>query len=161
MKYNAKYGRWFSKDGLIYRYDDKLDKLILCSARISKSGYNRAFDSNRKEFRPCRAIWETFNGEIPDGYEIDHFNTIRTDDRLDNLRCVTHVENMNNPITKEKHAKANREHRRKFRGHHQKIVSDFGRKYFEHYGLHFVDDRKLYNRECVYYHRHGKCSWEA
>lgn len=161
MKYNPKYGRWFSKSGLIYRYDAKLDKLVLCSAGISKKGYNRAFDSKRKEYRPCRAIWETFNDEIPEGYEIDHINTIRTDDRLENLRCVTHIENMNNPITKEKHAKANREHREKFRGHHRDIVSDFGRKYFEHYGLHYIDDKKLYQRELMYNYRHGKCSWEA
>jgi hypothetical protein len=38
-------------------------------------------------------------GEIPEGMVIDHINTIRTDNRLENLRCVTHLENNNNPLT--------------------------------------------------------------
>lgn len=46
-----------------------------------------------------RLIWEAFNGEIPEGYEIDHINTIRNDNRLENLRLVTPKENRNNPLT--------------------------------------------------------------
>lgn len=33
---------------------------------------------------------------------IDHINTIKTDNRVENLRWVTHKENMRNPITKKK-----------------------------------------------------------
>ena len=37
-----------------------------------------------------------------------------------------------------------------------------GNKFFEHYGLHYIDDRKLYMRELCYYHRHNnKAKWEA
>lgn len=43
-----------------------------------------------------RFIWEKLVGEIPDGYEIDHKNSIRHDNRLENLRCVTVQENRNN-----------------------------------------------------------------
>jgi hypothetical protein len=46
-----------------------------------------------------RLVWEAFNGRIPIGMEIDHINRVRNDDRLENLRCVTHKENMNNPST--------------------------------------------------------------
>lgn len=46
-----------------------------------------------------RIIWETFNGEIPEGYEIDHINTVRNDNRIENLRLATHKENSNNPLT--------------------------------------------------------------
>lgn len=53
-----------------------------------------------------RIIYETFVGEVPDGYEIDHINTIKTDYRLSNLRCVTPKENKNNPLTKEHLKKA-------------------------------------------------------
>lgn len=38
----------------------------------------------------------TWYGEIPEGYEIDHINRIRTDNRLENLRVVSHTENMQN-----------------------------------------------------------------
>lgn len=46
-----------------------------------------------------RIIWETFKGKIPEGYEIDHINTIRNDNRLSNLRLVSHKENCNNPLS--------------------------------------------------------------
>ena len=38
MKYNPKYDRWFTKGGLVFRYDKKRDKLIEC--KISKSMVN-------------------------------------------------------------------------------------------------------------------------
>lgn len=44
--------------------------------------------------------WIFFNGEIPDGMEIDHINGDKQDNRLENLRCVTHPENCNNENTK-------------------------------------------------------------
>ncbi|MGL4584042.1 MAG: HNH endonuclease signature motif containing protein [Flavobacterium sp.] len=55
-------------------------------------------------FRPSRHIhkalklhtivWETFNGKIPEGYEIDHINNNRLDCRLDNLQLLTHADNV-------------------------------------------------------------------
>lgn len=53
-----------------------------------------------KHIRIHRLVWEAFNGKIPEGMEIDHINTIRSDCRLSNLRCVTHKENCNNQTTK-------------------------------------------------------------
>lgn len=44
--------------------------------------------------------WVFFNGEIPEGYEIDHINGDKQDNTLSNLRCVTHFENCNNSKTK-------------------------------------------------------------
>lgn len=37
---------------------------------------------------------------------IDHINTVRDDDRVENLRWVTRAENMNNTLTKEKISKS-------------------------------------------------------
>lgn len=48
-----------------------------------------------------RLVYETFVGEIPEGYEIDHVNAIRDDNRLSNIRVVTHKENQANPISVE------------------------------------------------------------
>ena len=105
MKYNAKYDRWVSKDGLVYRYDKKNDKLVLCAEYITPDkGYVIISLSKPKHtpYKLHRIVWETFNGEIPDGYEIDHIDGNKQNNVLSNLRCVTHIENMANPITKER-----------------------------------------------------------
>lgn len=41
-------------------------------------------------------IYNTFIGEIPAGYVIDHINGKRDDNRIENLRCITQSENMKN-----------------------------------------------------------------
>lgn len=76
-----------------------------CSRR--KNGYS-CVTVNYKTFYVHRLVWKTFNGEIPDGYEIDHKNTVRDDNRLDNLRLVSSSENKRNPITIEKYRKSNK-----------------------------------------------------
>ena len=100
MKYNSKYDVWVSKEGLIYRYDENNDKLILCKTSFS-NGYER-LSTKLGAKRVHRIVWETFNGEIPDGYEIDHIEGNRADNRLKMLRCVTHKENMANEVTRKR-----------------------------------------------------------
>lgn len=51
---------------------------------------------NKKRHLAHRIIWELHNGKIPDGYEIDHINHIRNDNRIENLRLVTRKENGRN-----------------------------------------------------------------
>lgn len=46
-----------------------------------------------------RWIWEQVFGPIPDGWEIDHINGIKTDNRLDNLRCIPQAANKRNRKT--------------------------------------------------------------
>lgn len=41
-----------------------------------------------------RVIYEMLVGEIPEGYEIDHINGDRSDNRIENLRCVTKRDNV-------------------------------------------------------------------
>lgn len=41
-------------------------------------------------------------GEKKEGYEIDHRNGNKRDNRASNLRYVTHKDNLNNPVTKHK-----------------------------------------------------------
>ena len=75
----------------------KKNELYNCN--ISKCGYYR-FCGGRLLHR---AVVELFIGDIPEGYEIDHIDTNRLNNRVDNLRIVTRKENMANPITKERH----------------------------------------------------------
>lgn len=98
MIYNEKYDRYIDDDLVIYRWDKNLDKLIQCNQHITATGYMQMRTKLSQNY-VHRIIWETFNGEIPDGYQIDHINTIRTDNRLENLRMVTCKENHNNPLT--------------------------------------------------------------
>lgn len=50
-----------------------------------------------------RLLWLTFNGEIPLGYEINHKNEIRNDNRLENLELLTHYDNLMYGNRTEKH----------------------------------------------------------
>lgn len=156
MKYNAKYDRWVSKDGLVYRYDKKNDKLVLCSEFKTDKGYIRVYTKAGFKFTH-RVVYETFNGEIPDGFEIDHINTIRDDNKLENLICVTPKDNRNNTLTIE-HMKVARKGNTAKK---EKATSEFGKKYKEHFGT--IDSTsKQYIAEYIFYRRHNKvCRWEV
>lgn len=38
------------------------------------------------------AVWEAFNGEVPDGYDVHHINHNPSDNRLENLELITRNE---------------------------------------------------------------------
>ena len=50
-------------------------------------------EGKQKQFFVHRLVWETFNGPIPEGYEINHINEDKTDCSLDNLNLLTHCQN--------------------------------------------------------------------
>lgn len=50
----------------------------------------------RKQHRASRVIWEMFNGTTPPSMYIDHINRNRADDRLDNLRLASPMNNSHN-----------------------------------------------------------------
>lgn len=159
------YDRWVSKDGLVYRYNNVKDKLILCKSK-THNGYVRVYTKYGYKF-VHRVVYETFVGDIPQGYQIDHINTIKTDNRLENLRCVTPKENNNNPLTLKHRSIASKNHSNET---NKKISlslsgrtkSEFGKKFFEHYKIKRKQDNlKLYNYEYRWYRSHNnKCSWE-
>lgn len=115
-----------------------------------------------------RLVWETFVGEIPQGLTIDHINTVRDDNRIGNLRCITQKENNNNPLTRKHNSESQKrktlseEHRYKISQEHKgKTRSEFGRKFKEHFGITNYENSKLYNKELMWYYRHNNtCRWE-
>lgn len=174
MKYNEKYNLFVDDDFVIYRWDKNLDKLVQVKPYKHSTGYLRLITKYGVRYAH-RIIWETFNGDIPKGYELDHINTIRTDNRLENLRCVNRSENMLNPITREHNSEAQKgkcpwnkgkkhseETKQKMsESHKQKTHSEFGIKFKEYYGITNYENPKLYHKELNWYLRHNKkCRWE-
>ena len=63
-----------------------------------KNGYlfiGLRVNGKTKWYKVHRLVWEAFYGPIPEGYEINHINEVKTDNRLENLSLVTHKENIN------------------------------------------------------------------
>ena len=59
-------------------------------------------DGKTKTFRTHKLVATAFIPNVENKPEIDHVNTMPTDNRVENLRWSTHKENMNNELTKEK-----------------------------------------------------------
>lgn len=78
---------------------------------IMPNGYIRvglAVKGKCKGFYVHRLVAEAFLPNPHNKEHVDHINTIRDDNRVDNLRWVTRKENANNPITLERYTIHNR-----------------------------------------------------
>lgn len=174
MKWNDKWKRYVTKEGLLYKITARKHfenaKLVYVEIKPHpKNGYYFISRTDENGVRIStsihRLVWETYNGPIPQGYEIDHIDGDKSNNALSNLRCVTHKENMANHITKEKQRKIydSVEWRTKVsngnKGKPRKAASEFGRKFKEHFGENA--DMKLYKYHNNFYRAHGYCKWEV
>lgn len=76
---------------------------------ISRNGYyliGLYKNSIQKFYYVHRLVWIAFNGQIPEGYEINHLNEVKSNNRLENLNLVTHKENINFGTRTEKCSKS-------------------------------------------------------
>lgn len=62
---------------------------------LNSAGYVHVKIKN-KTYKAHRLAWVYVNGDLPDGYVIDHVNHVRDDNRIDNLRIATVKENNRN-----------------------------------------------------------------
>lgn len=90
------YGKYID----FYR-DGKLLKLT-----VNKQGYCVVclYDASIKKaklYKVHRLVAETFIPNVENKPMIDHINTIKTDNRVENLRWCSQKENCNNPLTRE------------------------------------------------------------
>ena len=88
-----------------YGYNADTDEIVhiptsyIWSQRICNSGYSQFMASDgetQKNIYGHRFIWECCNCLIEKGFEIDHVDKNRTNNRISNLRCVTIQENRKN-----------------------------------------------------------------
>ena len=75
----------------------KLEKLE--NHNLNNSGYHLFLVCDKSLERPKgyllhRFIFEAIRGVIPEGFEINHKNSIKTDDRIKNLEIITHKLNV-------------------------------------------------------------------
>ena len=81
-------------------YHTIMEKISLQT--IPKRGYPHltlSKDGVRKTFNTHRLVASAFIPNLDNKPDIDHINTIRTDNRVENLRWVTRKENSNNLLT--------------------------------------------------------------
>lgn len=64
----------------------------VAGCKCKRDGYIKVRFENRL-YLAHRIIWESVMGRIPEGMQIDHINHNRSDNRMENLRLVTHIEN--------------------------------------------------------------------
>lgn len=75
---------------------------------ITRKGYylvTLCKNSIVKAYRVHRLVWSAFNGQIPEGLQVNHINEIKTDNRLENLNLMTCKENINYGTGIERRAK--------------------------------------------------------
>jgi len=99
--------RWIVLDAPLNNYEASTDGEIrsiktgkILKPYIYKTGYASVL-LNRKRYLVHRIIAGAFIENPENKLYVDHINTDRTDNRVENLRWVTGIENANNPLTKE------------------------------------------------------------
>jgi hypothetical protein len=87
-------GYWATKEGKILNpslrevgsFNKHLKRVLICL-------WDKEKKKNQRMYRSIM-VWEAYNGLKPKGFDVDHINGDKTDDRLENLRLVTHSQNL-------------------------------------------------------------------
>jgi len=88
------------RDGRIhtlFKYKDGREKWKDTAITFSHNGYPRVFfgpNNQRAHYYVHNVITLCYLGEKPHGYQTDHINSIKTDNRLENLQYITPQQNI-------------------------------------------------------------------
>lgn len=77
-------------------------KEIIMKPEITHNGYHRVglyVNGRLYHKRVATLVAEAFHGAKPIGTEIDHVDGDKQNNSVENLRYVTHIQNINNPVT--------------------------------------------------------------
>ena len=69
-------------------------KIKMCKNHAGYYRFNFRYKKRRKNYFQHRFVFEAIKGAIPEGFEIDHKNEVKTDNRIKNLQLLTHQQNV-------------------------------------------------------------------
>ncbi|EBH9533080.1 HNH endonuclease [Salmonella enterica subsp. enterica serovar Cerro] len=78
---------------LLYRHKAGRMPVGASAGTKHRKGYVQ-ININGKFYQRSRLVWEYHNGPIPEGFEVDHINAVRDDDRIENLQLISHRDNV-------------------------------------------------------------------
>ena len=101
--------RLISKEEYTFYKDKRIwskTKGIFLKGTVMKNGYVevklKCIDGKQRQFLWHRVIWYMFNGEIPEGYEVNHIDENKQNNALSNLNLMTPKENINHGTRNER-----------------------------------------------------------
>lgn len=77
-------------------YFSGTDRKKAITKRKGGYGFIEYHTTKRKRIAVHRLVWEAFNGEVPEGMEIDHIDRNPSNNNLSNLRTVSRSQNRAN-----------------------------------------------------------------
>lgn len=140
-----------SDTGLVRRMDSQRELKLT----INTEGYYSVHFSNRKKrkrLRVSRLVAQAFIENPDNKLEVDHIDTVRTNNNVSNLRWVTRDENVKNPLTLQKYAKVHNGNKHNDRNYRKDILS------LRESGMSYKSIAKTLNCSIstVHYHIKGK-----
>lgn len=83
---------YISEDGRIFNVSKKIELRFETSGNYYR--FVGHYNLGKKHFLVHRAVWEAFNGPIPEGLDIDHIDGNPHNNALSNLQAISHKKNI-------------------------------------------------------------------